>query len=241
MKLVAPPSDFRYTIFSATNPPDRFIGLHDSAYELWLDVWTGVYSGLGLDTSVLKAEFGRQDMIATIFCGDEPVAVHLYSFFSTKSRASLDQSYMAQYPKEFYSGLEAAGLRSVMSLEYMTVNPAWRKGRFPVHMGSVLVGLSCEVMKYFGHEASIAPARRDHKVHEIAYAFGGEPVLANVISHNVPCDLLAIRADRCHEHADSAIRAMIADLWKHRIEATGLIPAADLIALPFAEPFAKTV
>jgi len=103
-----------------------------------------------------------------------------------------------------------------MSMEYMTVHPEWRKAQTNVHIGAVLGGLAFEVAKFLNVDAAIAPARRDHKVHEIAYSFGATPIMENVVNHNVSCDLIAGFPPMLHAHKDAGLQKLITDLWKKR-------------------------
>lgn len=216
------PEEFRYLLLPSLNPPAEYLAAHATIFSLWRTIWTEVFVGLNIDPAVLEDEFGRQDLICAIMHGEEPVAVHLYTFFAADCLAARAHTYLKQYPELFFERIAEKGLRKLMSMEYMAVNPAWRKGRSPVHMGAVLVGLAAEVTKLYQQDAAIAPARRDHKVNEIAFAFGGEAVLSNVINHNVPCDLLACRRENLVPHADPRIRGMVDSLWRRQENASGL-------------------
>ena len=206
----------RYCLLPARRPIRQHLNLHNESFLLWRKVWGEVFDGLKFDPSHLEDDFLRQDIVAIICYENTPIAIHLYTAMSVESVAARSHSYLKQYPAEFFSQLEARKVTNIMTLEYMTVHPEWRKGKIPVHIGSVLVGLAFQVMDLLNVDASIAPARRDHKVHEIAYAFGAEPILENITNHNVPCDLLACFPSKRHAHADRNIQNLINFLWEKR-------------------------
>ncbi len=207
----------RFHILPSSNPPTQKRSLHDNAYRLWSEVWTQTFAKLGIDKSALTGEFARQDLIACIAQDDQPLAIHLYSFYAIDSLASREHPYMRDnYPELYFARLAKAGVRTAMSMEYMTVHPDFRKGLSNVHLGIVLAGLAFTTMKNFGADAAIAPARRDHKVHELAYAFGSEPVIAKVTNHNVECDLVMCHRDKVKAHESPEVQALVESLWKGR-------------------------
>lgn len=206
----------RYILLPAKRPIRQHLNLHNETFLLWRKVWGQVFDVLKFDTSHLEDDFMRQDVIAVICYENTPIAIHLYTSMSIESIAARSHSYLKQYPEEFFAKLESKRVKNIMSLEYMTVHPDWRKGKFPVHIGSILVGLAFQLMDILQVDASIAPARRDHKVHEIAYAFGAEPILEDVLNHNISCDLLACFPENRHPHADKNIQNLVNFLWENR-------------------------
>lgn len=209
----------QYYLFPSLDPGTRWMKEHDQAFEFWSDTWRKILNGLNFSANNLEEEWGRQDRIACLFDNDKPVAAHLYSFFSLKSKAALSHPYFKNYTPEFFKKLDAMGVESVMSMEYMTIHPEWRKHSSGFHLGAVLGGLALKVMEHHGLEAAIAPARRDHRVHDLAYIYGGECLVENVVNHNVPCDLVACRQTKVHDHPEALVRQHVQSLWRQRIVA----------------------
>lgn len=223
-----PIEHLRYYLLPAANPLPEHRQLHDNAYKLWGDVWRETYAQLSLPVSSLEGEFVRQDLIACIAHEDDPLAIHLYSFFSLSSLAARQHPYLARnYPELFFARLAKQGVGEVMSMEYMTVHPDYRKGKSSVHVAVVLGALAMETLKSFGCDAAIAPARRDHKVHEMAHQHGGESVIANVSNHNVACDLVMCHRDRVVEHPSPEVRQLVRKLWDGRAYSQSCRPAVS--------------
>lgn len=226
---------YEYYLLPSANPPAHLESKHNLIHKFWKGCWLEVLRQLKADSSRLSDDFLRQDFVAAICSESEVVAVHLYSIFSLNANASLEHRYIRDnYPPEFFAILKSKRVRTVMSMEYLTVNPAWRKSSGSTHMGAVIGSLGLEVMQHFGVDAVIAPARRDHKVHLMAYSQGGECIVENVLNHNVPCDLIAIRRTRVKEPAPEI--ALLRDqLWLSRvhIDSSGIDhnPAARVLKL----------
>ncbi len=211
---------YQYYLLPSANPPAHLAQVHNRVYKFWMEIWTGVLQGLNADPGHLADDFLRQDFIAAICSGTDVVAVHLYSIFSLDTLAARGHRYMTDhYPEVFFQRLSELGVRTVMSLEYLTVNPGYRKQPGKVHIGAVTGALGLRVMNQYGVDAVIAPARRDHKIHEMAYAQGGDCVVPEVSVHNVSCDLIAIRREKiiC---PDPQVAELRDDLWKNRVHFT---------------------
>jgi hypothetical protein len=226
---------YQYYLLPSANPPLHLVGRHNQIYKFWKDSWLEVLQQLNADASQLEDDFLRQDFVAAICSDTEVIAVHLYSIFALDTDASLEHRYLkGNYPPEFFANLKSKEVRTVMSMEYLTVSQNWRKSRGAMHMGAVIGALGLKVMQHYGIDAVIAPARRDHKVNLMAYSQGGDCIVENVLNHKVPCDLIAIRRNRIKEPALELV--LLRDqLWQERIhvDATGVVhnPSARILKL----------
>lgn len=218
-------SAYTYYLLPSANPPAHLVGLHNQIHGFWKESWQEVLRQLKADATQLGDDFVRQDLVAAICTGGEVVAVHLYSVFALDSDAARAHRYLTgNYPPEFFEKLRAKGVRTVMSMEYLTVSPNWRKSQGGLHMGAVIGALGLRVMEHYGVDAVIAPARRDHKVNEMAYAQGGECIIGNVMNHNVPCDLIAIQRQSVKDPPPELAR-LRDQLWESRthVDSAGLV------------------
>jgi hypothetical protein len=220
----------KFYLLPSTNPPRELVSVHDATFDLWRQVWKDEFEKLKYEAKGVEDDFGRQDLIASVTIDGQPIAAHLYTFFSIDTRAAREHSYLKNnYPEIYFEKLRELGVRNVMSMEYFTVSPDWRRGQCDVPIGTVLVGLACQTMKHLNQDAAIAPARRDYKVHEVVYSWGGEPIVANVINHGVPCDLLALRADKLAPHPKPEVQRAFESLWKGHELVHQWQPGAEIV------------
>jgi hypothetical protein len=209
--------DLHYYLFSSTIPESEHAEIHNRLYAFWLDLWRKEFKALGFDSSGLEDDFARQDLIACITHQGDPVACHLYTFFSLEVNAARSHRYLkGNYNDLYYERMKNMGVSSVMSMEFLSVHPDWRKHRIRPHLGTVMCSLALYTLDHFRVDAAIAPARRDHKVNEIAYSIGGDCVVENVINHNVPCDLIAIRRDKIRLPDEPGLGPLVDRLWQER-------------------------
>ena len=226
--------DLRYIILpgkpSSSHPLNS---LHEKAYATWREVWESEFRKLNYPTADLANDFLRQDYIPVIAHGDEIAALHLYSKFNITNRAILDHKYfVGNYPKEFIDNLRGRGIHTVMSMEYLTVNPAWRAKVVGVQLSDVIIGLGTKLLPETEAQVFIGPARNDYKVSQKTYEFGFDCLLANYMNHNVSCDLVAGFREKLKPSPDPVIAALIQKLWRNRWnENDGREEGAEVISL----------
>lgn len=208
-----------YTLLSAKNPHENDLNLHNQSYKFWKNLWYSVLSKLNIDALNINNDFLRQDIIAVIHDEYEIAAIHLYSHYSLRSFANSEGSYFLQnLQKTYVDKLIKLGANNVMTMEYMTVNVNWRKHQHEnnIHVGAILGGLALKVLQSIGADAAIAPARRDLKVHELAYIYGGTCIAENITNHNIPCDLIACFAEKTNPHPDIRVNQIVSKLWSEK-------------------------
>lgn len=218
----------QYYLLSATNPPFEFAELHDRAFESWMEITRKAFLEVGnSDVSHLHDDFVRQQVVGCLCSGDEVIATFLHSFSSIYTRATRSFRYMNDnYPEIFFQKIKKLGIKNVMTSHYLAVDPNWRKGNHHIQVAPIMVGLALRVRDLFEADAFIGVWRRDRKVHEIAYAQGGECVISDVASHNTPCDLILMNKTTPYHYPSRELEIQITNLWNNRIDAFSPIASA---------------
>jgi hypothetical protein len=212
--------DFRYYLLSAKNPPSEYTDIHNKAFRLWMNGWKEVFKDLKYDDSLLHDDFIRQDLVSCISFQDEVIGVLLYTFFSLEAQAVRSFRYMeGNYPEIFFANLKKMNVKTAMAMQFMFVHPEWRGKDKAIHPGLAFAGLSSRVRDEYNFDAAIAPMRRDFKVNELYYSFGADCIVANVVNHNAPCDLVASVRGKTRSHPSEEIRRIEDFLWDTRVDA----------------------
>lgn len=197
--------------------------LHQEAFNFWKTFWNDVFIQNGCPGDLNEDSFLRQNMICLLKSKDEIAAMHLYSFYNLESQACLNHSYIrGNFNEDYISKLRLSGIKYAMSLEYLTVNPNWRKRNVGVSLGDICAGLSGEVLKSVNYDSSIAPSRSDVGVTSMARDIGGEIVVAGIELHKTMCDLIAIRKSSVKNHPNADVNRWVRKFWNQRQDHTGL-------------------
>lgn len=177
--------------------PSHFAGqeLHDRVFLFWRQFWDEVLKDLD-GSQAQPHEFDRQNLIGVIMNGNDIVSVHLYSHFATKSLAARSHPYFeTSYEPAFQKWLSAQDDSSVMTMEYLTLNAAYRKSQLGISLAHVIVGLGTRIQRHLSADWSVAPCRQDVRVDEVARHFGAKGFETRIM-HNVPVvSMILARSD----------------------------------------------
>jgi len=209
--------DFDYTLLPGNGLlSEESLELHNRTFVFWNEFWANVFKEISGE-KVRKDDFHRQNIVCILTHKSEIAAVHLYSYFHLDSLAATEHSYFqANYSGVSLELLRRSGVRSVMSMEYLTLNEKYRRSKIGLPIASVVIGLGYRVLCESGCQAMIAPCRRDLKVDVRAAEYGAEPFSEEFIHHEVPVVLMMTRTDRVQEHPDPEVRSSIEELWTRK-------------------------
>jgi hypothetical protein len=216
----SPARNFKYYLFSPTNPPFEYVELHDQAFRSWITVVRSAFEEVGnWQTEHLHDDFVRQNVVGCLCSEDEVVATFLHSFSSIYTQATRTFRYMqSNYPELFFQGLQSLGIKNVLSVHYLAVAPQWRKGRGGIQIAPVMMGLAQRIRDQYMLDALIGVYRKDRNVHEIAYSLGGDCVIADVYNHNTLCDLIVMNKNKPYVYPSKEIGDQISFFWETRID-----------------------
>ena len=184
------------------------------AFETWLKVWTDTYKGR--DFEVKAEEFIRHDLICAVMANGEAAAVHCYSFFDLESKPDISTKYFQFFSETFVEKMKKRDIHTVMSMEYLTVNEKYRSSVIGFSLGRALIQLGVRLFENSPGHAIVAPARKDVKVHEMAYDCGFTCIEPDVIQRGFSCDMIAyFKGD--HKNVSDPFLGRICDrLWDNR-------------------------
>lgn len=206
--------------------------LYNLAYSYWKTFWSAVLKDLGSHDAINPDDFIRQDFVACLF---EPkaqkiVSLHLYTLFDIRSIAASEHSYISHnYSKNLIQDLRNKGITSLISFEYMTVDPEWRKSKLGYSLVPMMTGLGLNILKDFDIHAAIAPARKDVRANEAAYHFGFRCLEAGITKHNVPCDIVLGINGEIRPSFESKTRDLIENFWIKKFDHTNRLTKQDTI------------
>ena len=141
-------SELSYHVFggeSAFYPDENHI--RNDAYKAWYKLWSEVYSQSSSAYELNSDEFVRQKIVTAITHNNEVAAVHLYSFYHLDSLPDLRTKYFHFFSPEYLQHLRNRQVKSVMSMEFLTVLPEYRKSKLGVSIGLVISQLGTEIFR----------------------------------------------------------------------------------------------
>lgn len=193
-----------------------YLDLYNQAYSYWKSFWSEIYSE---EDSVFADNFLRQDFIAIVLYQNKIVAMHLYTIFNIHASLTRHHSYFKTYPALFLEHLIKNNVKNVMSIEYLTVSPEWRKSLTGISFGEIMIGTSLKYLHHLKIDAAIALTRNDRKVNTLCYNFGFE-YFASGLYGSFEVDFIVGFRDKVYANRNAQIEQIISYFWQNRIDYT---------------------
>lgn len=194
---------------------------YNMIYRYWTGFWDKVMSDLETPERIDPYEFLRSDFVTAITSGSEIVAVHLYSALNLEQACIASHPYFkGEQEERFLLALRARDIRTVLTLEYLTVNPEWRKSKTGFSLAPVVVGLGYKIQNMLQIDSSLGRCRKDSGVDRLMTDVGGEAIFENVTMYNTLVDFCHVHRDHMRPHPDALVQARIDSLWRGRIDWT---------------------
>lgn len=210
--------NIRLTLLGGKNPKADHRHLYDVTFKFWMNFWTQVYAEVGSQTTPNPDDFFRQDYIPVLHIGDEILATHMYSIFDVSQTAIQHHSYFKKmYPENVFSELEAKNISKVMTMEYLCVNPKYRKTKLPFSMSHVLISLGIKTfLEITDCDSILTVLRVDNKTLDLSYQFGFEELknLDRSILYNAESAYSICIKNQARVTEEAQSLKIFTDLWE---------------------------
>jgi hypothetical protein len=211
-------AQLKYVILPGKFAPDfPDVELHNGTYQLWQSVWKDVFTEAGNPAALVADDFLRQDYIGALHHNRQVIGCHLYTLFNIDQMAAINNRYFSIFPREIIDGFRERNAKYLMTMEFLTVHPEWRKAS----LGPVLINLGINILKTIGADAAIGPARKKTKVDQMCNKFGFDCVKPNVSRGNLDCDLVALFPRNIKTYPETAVVTLANSLWNRKTDFTG--------------------
>ncbi|NJL24242.1 MAG: hypothetical protein HC902_03045 [Calothrix sp. SM1_5_4] len=198
--------------------------LQNRAYSYWVEFWNGVFKANKVEAPVnFKPAFFRMSAITVLLFENQIIGMHMYCFFNLEQLSHRDHEYFqSERGSRFIEILQKHGVSRIMSMEFLTVDPNWRKGSVGISLGAVLSSLGSRIQRAAGLEAATTIARKDLGVDAFARDFGFENVTEGLNMYNTPVVFQCLFTDKIRDLPDTDTRSYVDLYWRNRVDASGL-------------------
>jgi hypothetical protein len=187
-------------------------------YDSWCKVWQDVFQSKNDSNSINKEDIYRPNYIVAIFSDLVPVAFHLYSFFDLNKNSSRNHPYFESINPDTFASLKNNKVSRVMSMEYLTVMPNFRKKETGINWGEILISLGQKFLYQTNCDACIGTARTDVKVDKMGEILGFKTIQNTIKKYDYECDVMASIKKKELQHPSFKFRKLINELWSNRID-----------------------
>lgn len=219
--------EYQYVILPThLDKNSSLVSLQNEIFSLFASVHGAVTNG-----AISGDNFLRNQIATAILVDAQPVAVHQYCFFDLHTTAARASRYFKPLGEASWRFLEQNHLRYVMSLEFLTVHPEYRKSIIGFSLADTIIALGLQLMLERGGDAGTAISRTDVKVDRSCTDLGFATVERNLDIYGYNCSFQVVSRDGIQIHPNSKIAQLVEILWQRRTDYTH---KPDLIHSPTA-------
>ena len=215
---------YQYVLIPRQTADIDLIGLQNQVYRSWFAEWQKVFSSNSRDFKPSADDFLRQDMMAVILSGEKIVGFHFYSFFNLLRLEMSEHSYFDQIEKSSFENLRIKNLANVMSMEYLTVLPDFRKKEAFFPWGEILISLGLKVLNSSEGQVAFGTPRSDVKVNKMGEKLGFQTLQSAILKYDYKCEVMYYPRGNDSVHPEAIVENQISTLWKNRVDGRITIP-----------------
>lgn len=209
---------YKYIIVPKSCPNAQSIEVYEQVYNAWYELWKGVFTQGGRSFEPDTDDFLRQDYVVSIWDDKDIVGFHLYSFFDMRKKMSQRHSYFSGVNPDAFQKFEHENTHQIMSMEYLSAMPAYRKKHTSIPWGEIIIALGLKFMQSTSADAAIGTARVDVKVDTMARTLGFSEIQPPIQKYDYTCAVTVCSKDAVCPHPEPKVRSMIDELWSNRTD-----------------------
>lgn len=195
--------------------------LLNQTYHFWKQLWVNECASVNKFNEIFADDFFRADLIAVIYSPDQIVGCHLYTYFDLSNPYAREHTYFAGLYNHISKILETENIKEVISLEYLSINPNWRKSITGYALADVLIKLSQNVVRHFKFDAGIGTARLLTKVDKKTSNLGFTETDVVVDRHGFECKFMYYKSEsELPKSSDTNVEILASYLWNTYLDKT---------------------
>lgn len=216
-------NDLVYVVLPGKPPASyQYLELYNHVFRFWRSFWSKVLTDVGADHGARADDFQRQDLICALLHGRDVVGLHTHTLFDLAQDSAREHSYFERlFSPDYLIALGDRRVRSVMTLEYLSVLPDWQTAQLGVSLARALVALALRQARMFAVDAAVAAPRCDLAVDRLAAELGAERVLTeDGLVHGRPTARMAFFPGQFRDPRDPKVQRLVESLWSMRFDFT---------------------
>jgi hypothetical protein len=204
--------DFHYQILPLHHVHDSQKEMVNTVYEMWEMTFGKVLTSAG--GTLDHADFFRCHSAGVILYKNEIIGFNLFTVFDLHLKAHGRHPYFEYLNPETISSLKERKLTRLITMEYFTVSPTWRRKYREVPWSEILTGLGLQYMDHSPADAVIGTPRVDLGVDKMCFRLGAKAIQDNVAKMNYPCAVVLFEKEPLRHFLNSETHFWVKRLWK---------------------------
>lgn len=215
-------NDFQYKIlskYSLSDSEDR--SDYEQAYRFWGNTWREIFASVGSPEAFLVDDFYRPDIIPVLKYKNQIVGLICSTIFNTQNPCVFDMRYFSIFNPTALSWVFERQPKSIMSMEFLTVAPEFRKNEMGFSLAEVLILLSFIYLNEQQIDMAVGVAVKVAGVDKLATNLSAHVIGYDVKRGNLVCNLLGqVKEGVSLHHPNKELDLFAQNLWSRRNHST---------------------
>ncbi|MFZ4403940.1 MAG: hypothetical protein ACOYOK_07545 [Pseudobdellovibrionaceae bacterium] len=190
------------------------LSIYNQTYQHWYRVWNDLLRSSS-DSILTSDNFLRQSKVCSLVYNNQVIGMIAASFFDLNIEAYKDHSYLLPFKSIDLNRIRSETNSLIMSIEYVSVEPVFRKKDLGISIGTLLLGLSMKVFDESNAVAVLGTARNQMHVDEMCFNYGFKPI-GQISKYGHPCTLILNNKEQLKNHDNHLIFESVNRLWTKR-------------------------
>lgn len=190
----------------------------NDVYEFWIQHWTKAFKETGSPEEGWESHFIKADLVTALRDGNAVLTCHLYSFYDLRSKATLASEYFSYLQPSSVQKMRDLNLNSLMSLEYLGVDPAYHHNSAGVSLGKLTVELGARLGEALGLDAVFGTPISTTKTDKMMDNIGALTFESGIQKYGYELKLQAAPVNPRAPSLDPKVRAIADQLWPARTD-----------------------
>jgi len=190
--------------------------IQDDIYNFWTQQWHQAFNRSGNPKKGWEDHFMRQDLATAISVKGQIVGCLLFTFYDVGSRAARGSEYFSYITEPTIQKLRSAGLKDVMTVEYLAIDENFSRNSLQISLGKVIISLAAYVAENQAMEALISMPISGTKVDKMLANIGAQIIQPDIKKYGYTLNLMMARTQPSEKGRDQAVRQVTDHLWSRR-------------------------
>ncbi len=200
-----------------SNQPE-LIKHHNDVFRFWLSVWKPTMKSMG-DKALDFDQILKQNYICFIKSNGTVIASHFYSKYDIRAISTKHTSYFKDSFETLSSYCNELNLKTVMTQEYLSVHPEWRKHQIGFSIAEVVIGLAIKMMNYTSSDSTAGTIRAGApSVEVISKSINADLLPVTVKRYGNPHKLFIVSQENVIQPGNKITNKVIEQLWNKKTD-----------------------
>ncbi len=206
-----------YVVPTSRNRNSAHGKIQDKIFDYWVEQWGNNFKN-SKPKEGWQDHFLRMSLVTALEYENQIIGCLLFRFYNFDAHSSLKSEYFSYIDKNLVKNMSGDGLKDAMSVEYLSIDPAWSKNSMNVSLGKIIIALSSYVAEQHNADCIISMPIGGTKVDKMLENIGAMAIQEDIKKYGYTLKLMMTKTKPATKGIDIKVRAITDTIWENRID-----------------------